>query len=371
MNAIVDSKLDRNPAQTDSVTDTGKIVKVVVVIPNWNGKDGLKACIDSVLSQTMLNHLIVVDNGSTDGSIEFIEQSYPQIELIKHTTNKGYAGGVNPGFRRAIELGATYVAPFNNDAVAGKEWLSELVNYLDRHAQVGITACKVTSSDGSHLDSTGDQYTNWGLPYPRGRGELDSGQYDNQTNIFGASGAASLYRVAMLHRIGLLDEDFFAYYEDVDISFRAQLAGWKVAYVPSSVVYHELSVTGRKIKGFFTYQTVKNYPWLLIKNVPAALLPSVIPRFVLAYAMFFGRAVLRGHGWYALKALVVSMAKLPKKLIERRRIQSARTVSSGYIWSIMTHDLPPNAHNLRRLRAAWWKFHKPTESVKPTGKTKV
>lgn len=330
--------------------------KYVVVIPNLNGVSALKGCIDSVLAQSIPLRLIVVDNGSVDGSADFIKQNYPTVELIRHDHNKGYAGGVNPGFRRAIEMNVDYVAPFNNDAKADPQWLEHLVTYLDTHPEVGIAACKVVSSDGGHLDSTGDYYTNWGLPYPRGRGETDTTKYDEQTDIFAASGAASLYRVSMLAEIGLLDEDFFAYYEDVDISFRAQLADWKVAYVPTSVVYHELSVTGKRFRGFFTYQTVKNYPWLAIKNVPASLLPRVLPRLALAQLLFVGRAVTRGHGWYALKACVVSTAKLPKKLVERRRIQSRRKVSPDYIWSIMTHDLPPNAHSLRKLRNTWWRL---------------
>lgn len=330
--------------------------KYVVVIPNWNGAEALTGCIDSVLAQSVPVHLVVVDNGSVDGSVDIIEKDYPQVVLIKHDRNYGYAGGVNPGFKRAIEMDAAYVAPFNNDAIADRQWMEHLVNYLDAHPDTGIAACKVTSSDGTHLDSTGDYYTNWGLPYPRGRGEPDSGQYDGQTDIFGASGAASLYRVSMLKEIGLLDEDFFAYYEDVDLSFRAQLAGWKVAYVPQSVVYHELSVTSSRIKGFFTYQTVKNYPWLLWKNLPGPLVLRVLPRLTLAQTLFIGRAIMRGHGWYALKALVVSAWLLPKKLIERRKIQSKRKVSPDYIWSIITHDLPPNAHNLRRLRSLWWKL---------------
>ncbi len=330
--------------------------RVVVVIPSWNGEAGLRACIDSVLAQTTQPHLIVVDNGSNDGSVGLIEQSYPDVELIKHTYNKGYAGGVNPGFKRAIELGAKYAAPFNNDAIADPRWLEKLVEHLDAHPAVGIATCRVTSSDGSHLDSTGDYYTNWGLPYPRGRGEADTGQYDDQTEIFGASGAASLYRVAMLQKIGLFDEDFFAYYEDVDLSFRAQLAGWKVSYVAESVVYHEMSVTGSRIKGFFTYQTVKNYPWLLIKNVPARFIPHVLPRLMVAQALFVGRAFQRGMAWYALKAMAVSIWGIPKKLIQRQRIQSTRTVSDDYIWSIITHDLPPNASALHRLRATWWKL---------------
>jgi hypothetical protein len=347
----------------DSKTAAGG-PKVVVVIPSWNGADGLRRCIDSVLAQSLQPHLIVVDNGSVDGSVELIETYYPSVELIKHTTNKGYAGGVNPGYRRAMEMEADYTAPFNNDAVADPKWLEHLVRYMDAHPEAGIATCKVTSSDGSHLDSTGDYYTSWGLPYPRGRGEPDTGQYDSQAEVFGASGAASLYRVSMLREIGLLDEDFFAYYEDVDISFRAQLAGWRVTYVPDSVIYHELSVTGGRIKGFFALQTVKNYPWLLVKNVPGRLLPHVLPRFLLAYVLFIGRAVLRGQGQYALQGLGKAVRLLPKKLRERRRIQRGRKVSPEYIWSIMTHDLPPNAANLRRLRAVWRRL-----SGNKTGKT--
>lgn len=329
--------------------------KIVVVIPNWNGESGLAKCLDSLRAQTLKPHIIMVDNGSVDGSVKLVSEHYPEVEIIRRDRNYGYAGGVNPGFKRAIEMGAEYAAPFNNDAVADKLWLEKLVSFADAHPGIGIVTCKLLAAGGDHIDSTGDYYTNWGLPYPRGRGETDTGAYDKLTEIFGASGGASLYRVKMLKEIGLFDEDFFAYYEDVDLSFRAQLAGWKVAYVPDSIVYHEMSVTGKRIKGFFTYQTVKNLPWLLWKNVPAPLLPRVLPRFLLAHTLFIGHAVTRGHIWYAFKALLVSAVKLPKKSVERRRIQGSRKVTPEYIWSIMTHDLPPNAANLRKLRAGWWK----------------
>ncbi len=338
----------------DTDVDANK-VNVVVVIPNWNGADGLAKCIASLEAQTLKAHIIMVDNGSADSSVALVRKQFPDVEIIQNAKNEGYAGGVNPGFKRAIELQAAYAAPFNNDAIADKDWLRNLVRYADEHHKAGIVTCKLLGANGDHIDSTGDYYTNWGLPYPRGRGETDTDKYDAQTDIFGASGGASLYRVSMLQEIGLFDEDFFAYYEDVDLSFRAQLAGWKVAYVPASVVYHEMSVTGKRIKGFFSEQTIKNLPWLLIKNVPARLLPRVLVRFTLAHLLFIGRAVSRGHAWYALRALVKVMWLTPKKLSERHHIQKSRTVTSGYIWSMMTHDLPPNAHNLRKLRAAWWK----------------
>lgn len=330
--------------------------KLLVVVPNWNGESDLRSCLDSLRNQTVKPHIVVVDNGSTDGSVALIEQEYPEAELIRHDRNKGYAGGVNPGFRRAIEIDAKYVAPFNNDAVADKDWLKHLAAYLDEHPEVGMAAAKLMSTDGKHLDSTGDQYTTWGLPYPRGRGETDVDKYDKDTEILGASGGSSMYRVSMLREVGLFDEDFFAYYEDVDLSMRAQLTGWKVAFVPKSRAYHQISATGRRIKGFFTQQTVKNYPLLLIKDVPGPLLWHVVPRFLLAYTLFMGRAISRGHIWWVIKAFAMMLWLMPKKLVERWHIQSARKVSTAYIWNIMTHDLPPNANNLRRMRAVWWRL---------------
>lgn len=330
--------------------------KPYVIVPNWNGKDGLKACLDSLQAQTLKPHVIVVENGSTDGSVEYIQKYYPDIELIIHDVNKGYAGGVNPGFKRAIEDNATYAAPFNNDAVANKNWLGELVEFLDAHPKVGIAACKVLTSDGKHMDSTGDQYTVWGLPYPRGRGESDITKYDKDTEIFGASGAASLYRVDMLKEIGLLDEDFFAYYEDVDISFRAQLYGWKIAFVPSSEVYHEISATSNKIKGFVTYQTMKNQPLLLYKNVPRKYLWRIGWRFMLAHCLFYVRAFQRRQGWIATKGDWKGTMLLGKARKQRKIIQANRKVTDEYIWSMLTHDLPPNAHALRKIRSFWWKL---------------
>src|SRR5690606_20741179 len=141
--------------------------------------------------------------------------------------------------RAALRKNTDYIALFNNDAVAHQDWLKNLVKTLEDDPETGIATCKLLSADKSRIDSTGDFYTTWGLPFPRGRGEAKLTKYDNDTRVFGASGGASLYRASMLKEIGLFDEDFFAYYEDVDISFRAQLAGWKVLYVPTAEAYHQ------------------------------------------------------------------------------------------------------------------------------------
>jgi GT2 family glycosyltransferase len=335
---------------------TKSTLKVSVVIPSWNAKDELKLCLDSLLAQTLEHRIIVVENGSVDGSVEFIQTEYPQIDLIIHEVNKGFAGGVNAGIRRSIEQSNDYVALFNNDAIADKNWLKHLVDAAEISSTTGIVTCKFMDIKGKHFDSTGDMFTNWGLPYPRGRGELVSSKYDNMTEIFGASGGASLYRIVMLQEIGLFDEDFFAYYEDVDISFRAQLMGWKVRYAPEAIAYHQIGATSGKIRGFTTYQTMKNLPLIVYKNVPRKYLWHVGWRSLLARTLFFGRAILRGQGWYALKGDLRASYLILKKGSERAKIQKAKRVSDEYIWSIITHDLPENATALRKLRRLSWRL---------------
>lgn len=159
-----------------------------------------------------------------------------------------------------------------------------------------------------------------------------------------------MYRVSMLKSVGLFDNDFFAYYEDVDLSFRAQLAGWKVAYVASSEAYHHIGATSTKIAGFTTRQTMKNIPWLLWKNVPWQMIPTILPRFTLAYISFMFSAISRGQGVPAITGSLISFMYLPKKFVQRYSIRRQRKVSVDYIKSIITHDLPPDATKLLKLR---------------------
>lgn len=330
--------------------------KPVVIIPNLNGGEELLKAVASLQAQTLQPHIIVVDNASTDDSVKKVVKRFPAVEIRQHSVNKGFAGGVNPGLQRAIEQGATYAAPFNDDAVADPYWLERLVEFLDTHPAYGAACPKVLKGHSGTLDSTGDYVTNWGLPYPRGRGEKDTGQYDQLTDIFAASGAASLFRVAALKEVGLFDEDFFAYYEDVDLGFRLQLAGWKVGFVPSAKVFHAIGMTSARIKGFTTYQTLKNQPLVVWKNIPSRYLWTVGWRFSFAYLMFFGRALTRGQFFPAIKGVVMALLLTMKNIPARWRIQSTKKVSSQYIWQLITHDLPPNATTLRNTRNVWWKF---------------
>jgi GT2 family glycosyltransferase len=317
--------------------------KVSVVIPNWNGEDTLQACLDSLVRQSLPIHIIVVENGSVDGSLNLLQTKYPEIEVLVQKKNTGFSEGVNIGIRQAIINNASFVGLFNNDAVADKNWASELVNFLKKNKGVGIATPTFMDINKKLLDSTGEMYTVWGLAYPRGRGEPVSYKYKDSIDVFGASGGASMYRVTMLNKIGLFDRDFFAYYEDVDLSFRAQLAGWKVAYVAESEAYHHIGATSRKIAGFTTRQTMKNLPWVLWKNVPWQMIPKILPRFTGAYWGFIVTAISRGQGASALSGAFISAVYLPKKLLQRHSIRKQRVVSVDYIDSIVVHDPPPDA----------------------------
>ncbi len=326
------------------------IEKIAVVIPNLNGAEFLSLAVDSLLTQTQNCSIIVVENASTDNSIEILSSYGDKITVLKNTSNLGFAGGVNTGIRHALEHDFDAIALFNNDAVADQNWLKELASVLNLHSDTGIVTCRLELTDGATLDSTGEFYTTWGLPFPRGRGEPPEKFLDDEY-IFGASGGASLYRSEVFRTIGLFDETFFAYYEDTDVSFRAQLADIKIRYAPKSIAYHRQGETSKRMPGdFAVYQTFKNLPLLFTKNVPRELLLSIGIRFYFAYFLIFSKAVINGKGVAACKGLFESISLIAHATKERSRIQKNRRVSSNYITSILIHDLPPDQTGLRKLR---------------------
>jgi len=280
-------------------------------------------------------------------------------------------GGVNRGIRPALEQGAEYVVLLNNDAVADEHWLQELVEVAETDKKIGLVAAKIVTQDGKRLDSTGDFYSVWGFPYPRGRGEEDRGQYDgmDMRDIFAASGGASLYRADMLREVGLFDERFFAYFEDVDISFRARLAGWSVRYAPAAFVRHYIGGTSSRIdnygkkpksgvpaaapadgharpSAFARYQTVKNFSYLYTKNMPGWLYWKYLPLFWASAGMMLVSDLKRGLLVSNLKANLVALRHLPGMMVSRWQIQGRRKVKTGEIDKRLIHSLPP----LQRLR---------------------
>jgi len=320
-----------------------------VIVPNLNGIDHIKECLHSLTNQSVSLTIVVVENNSTDGSAEFISTNYPDVILLRQPTNLGFAGGVNAGIRYAISGNFQYIALFNNDAIADKNWAKELRAVFDNYPHLGIVTGLLLNSSGKRIDSTGEFYSKWGLSFPRNRGTKVA-KAPGAGMVFGATGGASLYKTALFKDIGLFDEDFFAYYEDADISFRAQLASWKVAYTPKAFAYHKQGATSSKIPGFTTYQTFKNLPLLFIKNVPRGLLFTVGFRFYFVYWLILLNAITKGSGTPALKGAWMSLVLGTKKLSERRDIQAKKRVSTDYIRNILWNDLPPDQTGMRKLR---------------------
>jgi GT2 family glycosyltransferase len=299
---------------------------VVVVIPNWNGAALLGAALDSLAAQSWPARVVVVDNGSTDGSVELLEAEHPEVEVVALPDNTGFAGGVNAGIAPALAAGADAVAVFNNDAVADPDWLRHLVAVLQDEPEVGVVTGKIKRIDGVHLDSTGECYSTSGQPYARGRNTRDEGQYDRREPVFAASGCATLYRADMLRSIGTFDERFFAYYEDVDLSFRAQLAGWRVVYEPAAVVLHHVSATSSGLGSFTRYHANKNFLLLYLKNMPGPLFWKHLPSFGFeALRQAVWGTLLAGDTAYPRALLrVVRDARAIRR--DRREIQRQRTV---------------------------------------------
>ncbi|OGL22504.1 hypothetical protein A2707_04225 [Candidatus Saccharibacteria bacterium RIFCSPHIGHO2_01_FULL_45_15] len=326
------------------------IDKIAVVIPNLNGEMYLPLAIDSLLKQTIAIRIIVVENASTDDSKKILDNYQDKIHIIHNATNKGFAGGVNTGIAYALEHDFDLIALFNNDAIAQPNWIESLTSCMNAHPEVGIVTSKIQLADGKTLDSTGEFYTSWGLPYPRGRG-LPVDLHNKNEYIFGASGGASLYRSSLFKDIGLFDEKFFAYYEDTDVSFRAQLADWKVMFEPNAIVNHRQGETSKKMaRGFTVTQTFKNLPVLYAKNVPFGLLISTGIRFWFAYLLMLGNAVVHGNTVPALKGLLGSLWLIPHTILSRRQTQKTKRVSTSYIKSILIYDLPPDQTGIRKLR---------------------
>jgi hypothetical protein len=307
------------------VTDLSFCHKVSVVVLNWNGKQYLERCLTSLSTQTYPNYeIILVDNGSTDGSVEFVQRHFPHVRIIQNDSNVGFAAGNNIGIRASDN---EYVATLNNDTQVDPRWLEELVRGMESDPTVGMCASKMLRWEQPWIiDSAGVSLDVLGLAWDRHSGELDD-ELDNEPfEVFSACAGAALYRRAMLDQVGLFDEDFFIYLEDVDLAWRAQLQGWRCLYVPMAVVYHIHSGTVGEGTPFKNRLLGRNKIWLLCKNYPFPQILWYAP-LILAYdLMSVGYAIATGRGRGAIQGRIEALSKIPRMLAKRRRI--VRRISS-------------------------------------------
>lgn len=310
--------------------------RLSVVIPNWNGKRYLGPCLDSLRAQTCSAiEIIIVDNASGDGSQQFIKTAYAEMRLIELPQNRGFTGACNRGMREAA---GEFVALLNNDTEVETDWAAQVIKALDEKPEVGIVACKMLMHDQrERFHTAGDFFAIDGSAGNRGFGEIDHGQYDRGDYVFSACGGAAVYRRGMLEEIGFLDDDFFFLLEDVDIAWRAQLAGYAVWFAPGAVVYHHLSATGGGKTA--SYYDGRNGIWLIAKNMPSALLQKYWRRIVGRQARLFWDALLAWRGEAArarLRGMAAGLLSLRGALAKRREIQSMRRVGDEYIDSLLT-----------------------------------
>jgi GT2 family glycosyltransferase len=307
-----------------------------IVIPNWNGKRFLAGCLDSLKAQTYTNHeVVIVDNGSHDGSVEFLKEHYPHVRLVTFAHNTGFSVAVNRGI---IEAQGQFVALLNNDTVVDENWLSELVKAMNEHPEVSSAGCKMLGyDDRTLLDGAGDGYRRGGLPGRIGHKERDTGRFDRWRYILGACGGAALYRHELFDEIGLFDEDYFAYLEDVDFGLRAQSAGYKCIYVPTAIVYHlGCGTTGSGYSALVVRLSAQNNWNTIVKNIPRELFIKFLPQ-VLYWQFYYLAVVVARSGqlvpWFEGTCSAVKM--LPKMLQKRKQIQGMRKVSLRYLETVI------------------------------------
>lgn len=336
--------------------------RVSVIIPNWNGAHHLPVCLDSLQRQTYTNaEVLVVDNASHDASLEVLA-GYPEVRVLTQATNLGFTGACNVGLRAAR---GTIQVLLNNDTEVDARWLSELVQAFADHPEVGLVASKMLLFDRRDiLHTAGDYVTPDGLAHNRGVWSKDAGQYDRQVYVFGACGGSAAYRAAMLDEIGLLDESFFFSFEDVDLAWRAQLAGWRCLFVPGAIVYHKLKASGGGTTASFydgrnrIYTLTKNYPsdmWHDHRREVIGAQWDLVKSAVKAWRGAEARATLRG--------IVAGILGIPRMMRKRRTVQARRKVDRVYLERLMhpPYEIPVEPRN----RSVPQEPPSPTQDTRP------
>jgi GT2 family glycosyltransferase len=311
---------------------------VALLIVNWNGGDLLRRCLQSVREQRRPpDHVIVIDNASTDDSLARAEPLLPAVEVIKLDANTGFAHANNVGARAARSFDA--LALMNPDVIAEPGWLDALVAAAEADPHAAGFASRMLMASAPRLDGVGDSYHVSGRAWRKGHGADATTWPSGDADTFGACAAAALYRRDAFEEVGGFDERFFCYFEDVDLAFRLRLRGYTCRYVDAAVVRHAGSALSGYRSDFALYHGERNAVWTFFKNMPGPLLWMYLPQHLVLNAAMLLVHPWRGKGKVVMKAKVDALQGLPAVLRQRTTIQQARRVGAWALRRALTRGL--------------------------------
>lgn len=279
-------------------------MKTTIIIPNYNGIEYLEACLTSLQKCEPYNfHIIVVDNGSTDGSVQLLKEKFPRVDSIFLSENTGFAPAVNRGLERTS---TQYALLLNNDILVEPDFVKQMEQAIERYENCFSVSAKMLQMHNRELlDGAGDLYCALGWAFALGKGKNAADHYTKPAQIFSSCGGAVIYRMDILNKIGFFDENHFAYLEDVDLGYRAKIHGYDNFYEPSAVVYHAGSASsGSRYNEFKTRLASRNSIYIILKNMPLLQIIINLPFLLLGFLTKIAFFTKKGHGDTYCKGLL-------------------------------------------------------------------
>jgi len=323
-----------NDLSSKEFKNIAELSVIDVIIPNWNGKRHLQDCLDSLRRQSFKSFtVIIVDNGSADGSVDFIRSQYPEVKIIALDKNKGFAGGVNEGIRLS---NAEFIFLLNNDTVVDPNCLRELNDAAAKYPDISYFATKMLfrNSPGV-INAAGDSFGTDGQGRNIGIRDFDDGRYDQVAEVFGACAGAALYRKIFFQDVGLFDEDFFLIMEDVDLDFRGQLKGHRCFYIPTAVVQHVHSASIVKHSPLQIYHGGRNTLFVLVKDMPSMLILKYLRPILRQRRRMLMDSIFQGQTGPWIKGEFDFLRKVFVMLFKRMKIQGEKRVAWSEIDNIL------------------------------------
>jgi GT2 family glycosyltransferase len=313
---------------------------VSIIITYWNNAEHLPHCLRCLSLQTFQDfEIVIIDNGSLDGGTDQLEQTYPQlrIHIERLPSNKGFAVANNLGAEIAR---GRWLALLNTDAFPEPEWLEKILQAANKHPEFSFFSCRqIQSNQPDILDGSGDEYHISGLAWRRFYNYPAHNFGLKEEEVFSACAAASMYHRDDFLKVGGFDEDYFSYFEDVDLSFRLRLGGGRCLYVPQAVVYHVGSASSGKTSNFVIYYGHRNLVWTFFKNMPGPLFWLYLPLHILINVLFVISFLLKKRGTTILRAKMDAFFQLPAIIRKRNQIQNSRKATVLAIWQVLNRDL--------------------------------